>query len=121
MKNKELTNYQRYLANVKNRGYDKLSSPKQKESIDDLIAEGDRLLEEESKAIVSTASVSSTPPKERATSTNPYRQARLKILSEMDPEKRSFIEQLEKAHNTDHYQYTDFVKQIQKLGDQLSQ
>ena len=39
----------------------------------------------------------------------------------MDPEKRTLIERLEKEGKTDSCQYKDFVTQIQKLGDKLSQ
>ncbi len=117
----ELTNYQRYLNNVNQRGYTNLPIPDHIETIAELIAEGDRLLKQEAKAKAPKAARRSTKPKEVETSNNPYRQARLTILSEMDSEKRNLIERLEKEGKTDSPQYKDFVTQIQKLGDKLSQ
>lgn len=117
----ELTNYQRYLNNVNQRGYTNLPIPDHIETIAELIEEGDQLLKQEAKAKAPKTAKRSAKPKEVETSNNPYRQARLTILSEMDSEKRNLIERLEKEGKTDSYQYKDFVSQIQKLGDKLSQ
>lgn len=115
-KGEELTNYEKYLANVKHRGYSHLPIPDHEESIDELIAEGNRLLEQEAqKAAKSQAAV---PPE--VSSDNPYLRARKKILSEMNEEKRKLIERLEKEGKTDSYQYEDFVAQVRKLGDSMT-
>lgn len=112
----DLSNYQRYLNNLKIRGYENLPQPNHQETIDELIAEGNRLLEEDAKKSKTSPKVKSkTPP-----SNNPYVRARNQILSEMDPEKRKLIERLEKEGNKDCSQYKDFIEQIRKLGDQLS-
>lgn len=116
-KNTDLTNYERYLNNLKIRGYDKLSPPLKEESINDLIAEGDRLLEAEAKKSTVKAKKSTS---NTTTSNNPYRQARLKILSEMDKSQRTLIETLEKEGKKDSREYLEFVKNISTLGDKLS-
>lgn len=118
-KGEELTNYEKYLANIKHRGYDHLPIPDHEESIDELIAEGDRLLEQEAQKKTTTTPKAPTLPT-KASSNNPYLQARLKILSAMDPEKRQFIERLEKEGKKDTRQYQEFIQEIQKLGDKLS-
>lgn len=116
-KSEELSNYQRYLANVKHRGYANLPIPDHEESIDELIAEGERLLEKEAQMKSSPrAEVTSKP-----SPSNPYLLARKKLLEEMDSEKQKLIERLEREGKTDSYQYQDFVKQIMTLGDKLSQ
>lgn len=119
-KGEELTNYEKYLANIKHRGISII--PDHEETITELIAEGDRLLAEEAAASKPDPSDSAvpTPTKKIAESSNPYLRARMTILAEMDSEKRKLIERLEKEGKTDSYQYTDFVSQIQKLGDSLT-
>ncbi len=109
-KGEELTNYEKYLDNVKRRGYEHLPIPDHEETIDELIAEGNRLLEQDAK----------TTPPTTTSSDNPYLLARKKILSEMTEEKRKLIERLEREGKTDSYQYEDFVKQIYKLGDSMT-
>lgn len=113
-KGEELTNYEKYLANVKHRGYEHLPIPDHEETIDELIAEGNRLLEQEAKKTPSQA------PPPTTTSDNPYLLARKKILSEMTEEKRKLIERLEREGKTDSYQYEDFIQQIRKLGDSMT-
>lgn len=119
MNGNDLSNYQRYLHNLKHRGFDvnPLPIPPNEPSLDELIAEGDRLLEEEAKANLQKKKTKSSS---KSKSKNPYHQAREKILSDMDPEKRKHILRLEKENKKDSYQYEDFLKEIQKLGDQLS-
>lgn len=114
-KGEELTNYERYLANVKIRGYSNLPIPDHEESIAELIAEGDRILEREAKKNTTKASTPSTKPPVN----NPYFQARLKILAAMDPEKRELIERLEKEGKKESRQYQEFIQEVQKLGDKL--
>lgn len=116
-KGEELTNYEKYLANVKHRGYEHIPTPDHEESIDELIAEGNRLLEQEAQKKSTTQPV--TPPTTPSTD-NPYLRARKKILFEMPEEKRKLIERLEKEGKTDSYQYTDFVAQVRKLGDSMT-
>lgn len=116
-KGEELTNYSKYLANVKHRGYEHLPIPDHDESIEELIAEGNRLLEQEAqKKSTSQPSVPPTTP----SSDNPYLRARKKILSDMTEEKRKLIERLEKEGKTDSYQYQDFIVQVSKLGDSMT-
>ena len=111
----DLTNYQRYLNNLKSRGYENLQLPDHQETIDELIAEGNRLLEEDEKK----NKISPRVKKSASPSSNPYVRARNQILSEMDPEKRKLIERLEKEGNKNCAQYNDFIEQIRKLGDKL--
>ena len=119
-KSEEMTNYERYLANIKQRGISSL--PNREETLTEIIAEGDRLLAKEvaTPPAATTDAPISTPTKKIAESSNPYLRARLTILGEMDSEKRKLIERLEKEGKQDSYQYEDFVKQIAKLGDKLS-
>ena len=116
-KGEELSNYEKYLANIKHRGYERLSIPDHEETIDELIAEGNRLLEQEAQKAIKTQAAVPTPT---PSSDNPYLRARKKILSEMTEEKRKLIERLEKEGKTDSYQYEDFVAQVCKLGDSMS-
>lgn len=115
-KSSDLTNYERYLSNVKLRGYANLPIPDHEESIDELIAEGDRLLEQEAKK----KTIAKSSPSTKSTSNNPYLQARLKILSAMDPETRQVIESLEKEGKKESRQYQEFIREVQRLGDKLS-
>lgn len=117
-KGEKLTNYEKYLANIKRRGYSNLPIPDHEETIDELIAEGNRLLEQEAQKKATTPKAPTLPTK--VSSNNPYLRARKKILSEMTEEKRRLIERLEKEGKTDSYQYEDFVAQICKLGDSMS-
>lgn len=116
-KGEALTNYEKYLANVKHRGYEHLTIPDHEESIEELIAEGNRLLEKDSeKKTTSQAKIQPSKP----ASGNPYILARTKILAEMTEEKRKLIERLEREGKTESYQYEDFVVQIRKLGDSMT-
>lgn len=114
-KSEELTNYEKYLNNLKHRGI--TNPPDHEESIDELVAEGNRLLEQESQTKSTTQSKVSPI---NIPSDNPYLRARKKILSEMTEEKRKLIDRFEKEGNTDSYQYKDFVAQVRKLGDSMS-
>lgn len=110
----DLTNYKRYLNNLKHRGIN--SPPDHEESLNEIIAEGNRLLEQEAQTTSTKSKVS--PP--NTPSDNPYLRARKKILSEMTEERRKLIDRLEKEGKTDSYQYKDFVAQVHKLGDIMS-
>jgi len=114
--NEELSNYNKYINNLKQRGYKNLPPESDlNQTLTDAIKEGDNLLELEEKSKNSLNTNSSTP-----TSTNPYRKAWIKIVSEMDAEKKRFIERLQKEGKLDSYQYEDFIKQVAKLGDEYS-
>lgn len=113
-------NYAKYLNNLKTRGYEHLPSPLKVPTIDDLAAEGAKLLEEEGVKDLPP----STPAKENLemalgkNSKNPYVRARVKVLSDMPTTRRERILKLEVEKNLDHPDYKDFVKMVRKLGDE---
>jgi hypothetical protein len=91
-----------------------------------LAAEGMKLLEAEERAI--------KKPKVRNTneqtkldtvlgmiSKNPYIRARHMILEKMSLARKKELEDMEKSGNTDNKKYQDFIKEVAKLGDSLSQ
>ena len=117
-------NFKKYYDNLAARGYDKLVPPNHEETLEELIAEGNRLLEAETKK-----PVEKTPqPCEKkrlqdtlaADSKNPYVRARNKILNDLPKERRERIEAMEQTGHTDNATYEEFTKMITKLGDKFS-
>jgi hypothetical protein len=119
---KNNVNNDKYWESVKLRGYDKLPQPTHVETIEELAAEGERLLQAEGKLPTPTPSNDSKRLQDTlaAATDNPYVRARVKILNDLPKERRERIEQMEKAKNTDNLIYDQFVKMVVKLGDQLS-
>lgn len=111
----------KYLQSVKDRGYDKLPKPDHKETLAELIAEGNKLLELESKKTKKTFPVKSSLENSlAATDSNPYIRARAQILKAMPAWRQKEIETMESTGNTDNRFYEDFVRSVTDLGNQLS-
>lgn len=89
-------------------------APPKEESLSDLIAEGNRLLEQEEKIIKKSA------PSSLKNESNPYIRARAEVLKKMPSWKRNEIATMEKEHNLDNPYYDDFVKQVRILGDSFN-
>ncbi len=83
-------------------------------TIDQLIAEGDLILAQESKE-KNKKSVEPLPK-----SKDYYRQARLQLLKGMDFKKIRMLQTMEKEHDTNNNIYQNFVDEIIKLGDKIS-
>lgn len=83
-----------------------------------LVAEGDALIEKESKK----SKKESSPPSEtnKPTSLNPYAVAREKVLAKMDEWHKKEILRMEAEGNKDNRFYDEFVRKVRELGDTLS-
>jgi len=91
----------------------KTNLPPKQPTISDLVAEGNRLLAEETKE-------KPAPIEVPASTENPYIQARNMVLKKLPEWKRHEIENMEKSGNLDNDYYRDFVHQVAVKGDQLS-
>lgn len=131
MATKNEKNFDKYKANLKKFGHDNLPMPDHKETIPELLAEGNRLLKEEEKAKKSTTKklqVEDTKPLDTALglkSPNPYIRARTQILQKWmkDPKlqwKAKEVERMENGTNPKDQFYNEFVILVEELGDKLS-
>jgi hypothetical protein len=87
-------------------------------SIAQLVAEGNLLLEEETKTAVVTKKKS--VPVEIGPKVNPYQSARLIVLKKMDAWNRNEILRMEKENDINNRIYDEFVTQQRIEGDNLS-
>lgn len=108
------------LASLAHRGIKSIDS--QEITIDQLIAEGDLLLEEEakSKPIVPAKEIPTKQKTPISNKSNYYLQARLQLFGEMDPKKVAMIKKMELAKDTNNDVYQCFVDNVVSLGDKLS-
>lgn len=85
-------------------------APSKPVPLENIIAEGNAILEKES------------PPKPEfpSTPTNPYVRARIEVLKGMKDWRRREVEEMEKTGNLDNKYYMDFVKEVAQLGDKYS-
>ena len=108
-----------YLASVKARGYENLKPYKRNMSIDDLAAEGMKLLEVD--VILPVTPKKSLEDALGDKSDNPYIKARTQILNQMVLSRKERILKIEQDKTTEHsFEYKAFVEQVRKLGDELS-
>lgn len=118
------SDYQKYLASLKHRGYENLPRPDHEETIDELIAEGGRLLELDELNKKKTQSAAPPPPtpapKKVVSSENPYLKARKMVLKEYGEEKAKMILKMEADKDIDNGIYTCFYQRVTELGDKLS-
>ena len=120
--------FERYQKHVKEHGYDKLKKTIKDQSINDLIAEGNKLLKKDipkESAKEPTKEIPIVLPKSLdtntgETSTNPYIKARIQVLKTLKPWRRSEIETMEREKNIDNKFYQEFVDMVITLGDKLS-
>lgn len=80
-------------------------------TIDEMIAEGDKLLSENNSG-------SNTEPIPKTK--DYYRQARLQLFQNMDAKKISMLQKMEKEKDTNNGIYQNFVDEVIKLGDKIS-
>lgn len=135
--NKTEANLERYKAQLKARGYDKLipltNPPKNNNDLMNVLAkEGNVLLQQEALAKAKVA------PKEAFTekpalspakkleqtlgmnSKNPYIRARIQVLKDLATDRRDYILKLESEGHLNDRRYTEFVKMVATLGDRFS-
>lgn len=113
-------NFQKYQNRIKEIPSN-LPVPDHVETLDELIAEGERLLkldEKKAKSMPDERKRLDSTLEEK--SPNPYIRARAMILKKLPPANRKQILDMEASGNTDNHQYTTFVKKVVKLGDSLS-
>lgn len=119
--NSNVPSLDKYLQSVKDRGYDNLLMPTHKETIAELVSEGNKLLELEVKNPSKKPTVKSSLENSlAATDSNPYIRARAQILKAMPAWRQQEIEEMESKGNTNNRFYEDFVKNVTDLGNQLS-
>lgn len=122
-------NFRRYTARMSRLQKEKLT-PSPELPIDQLIvalcAEGMLLLEAEEKAKAAPA----MKPKDEAKrlhstlaagDPNPYVRARAQVLSKMTDAEHKRIEEMEKTGDTKNHMYSNFISEVSKLGDKLSE
>ena len=103
------------------RGITPLAMNAPEQTIAELCAEGDKLLEAEIEFKIKSPS----PAKALETalgekSPNAYVRARSQILKEMKPWQQKEIETLESTGQTDKFAYQEFIKSVIDLGDKFS-
>lgn len=92
-----------------------------KETLQEVLLEGARLLEEEEKLKSSTKPLPTPPtPKPQVSPSNPYLRAKNEILSKRDDAYKKLIAKMENGELPKNRIYDDLVKEIVKLGDKLS-
>ncbi len=88
----------------------------------DSVKEGEILIlvEEKLKDKAAGTEAKKLETKLGSSSPNPYIRARCEIISKMPESRRLAIEQMEKGEKPKNHVYDDFVKEVTKLGDKLS-
>lgn len=117
------SNLNKYKKTLKKLGRDKLKPLEKELTIEELCAQGLKEMDAENSKTSTPLSKKESQVLETALgamSTNPYVQARVKILNDLPPAKREQIQKMEETKNTDSKTYDEFVKMVVKLGDQLS-
>jgi hypothetical protein len=100
----------------------KLLRPDHEESLAELIAEGNRLLAEETKnPLKKPVSNDSVKLQEKlgSMSNNPYVRARTEILKKMTPEARAILEQMSSGKKDKDNRWETFCSAISKLGEKF--
>lgn len=114
--NKSQKNSEEYINSLKARGYNNPTPPpKKQESLIDAMKEGEALLEQDE-----TTSEKVVPVIINHKNENPYRKARVQVLSELPEWRRKEIETMEANNNKNNQFYADFVRMVHELGDTLS-
>ena len=84
-------------------------------TISQLVAEGDRIIQEEAEEQVKKMSTA-----EEISSKNPYIKGRIDVLKKYPAWKRNEITEMEKNGNINNHSYDRFVKDVEEAGDKLS-
>lgn len=113
----------------KNLSRHNLPIPDHKETIQELVAEGNKLLEQDEKNSSSTVAKPSVSPAPTAPvlssdSKNPYIRARIQLLNQWKKDPRTAwkaeeIENMERKKETNNRHYDEFVHEVRLLGDTL--
>lgn len=90
-----------------------LTPPSKLPSIDELAAEGLKLLNEEIKP------VKKTKLEKTITENNPYALARKQIMDKMEQFERNEILKMENENRKDNNTYRNFVKKTMEIGDEI--
>lgn len=98
-----------------------LPQPDHEETLAELLAEGQRLLDEEEKLKKPKDESKQLESKLGSTSLNPYVRARHEILTKMADTQKKIIEKMEKGELEKDSRYDTFCKQVAVRGDQISQ
>lgn len=106
-------------------GRQNLPKPDHKETLDELIAEGNRLLALEEKLSKKMKKAIVTEEKKleiklATNSSNPYVRARIDILNKMSEVERSIIEKMEIGTFPKDSRFDHFASEIRVLGDTYS-
>jgi hypothetical protein len=106
-------NLKKYRERLKQFSQEDLTPPSRELTIDEIAAEGEKLLAK-----------SSTPPpvevKRPVSKNNPYFQARNQLLAKYPDWKQGELLKMERERNTNNRFYMEFVEEVIFLGDQLS-
>jgi glutamyl-tRNA reductase len=123
-------NFKKYQETVIARGYTSLKSQKLPKDINDIMKalakEGQELLDrEELNKCKQSLPITSSPSKDleqalASKDVNPYIQARGQVLKNLTEEKRNRILEMERTGHIENGTYQEFVRMIQKLGDNFS-
>jgi len=99
-----------------------LKPTKRPVTISEMVAEGEKLLAEDLRVKKATIATPEKAPKADIppTSSNPYVQARHKVLQAYPQWRRNEVAEMEKTGNLDNQFYAAFVKEVSVLGDKLS-
>ena len=119
-----------FINKMKQLSAQKAKATKRDQTIAEMVAEGNRLLEEEERE--KNSKKKPEPPKPQPDETtklestlgsiseNPYIRARVQLLNKMTPEARKVIERIEKGELERNHVYDRFVHDVALLGDNLS-
>jgi hypothetical protein len=122
------SNKDNFKDDEKNLSRRNLPIPDHKETIAELVAEGNRLLEQDEKkpSPVVKPSVLPVPtsPMLSSDSKNPYIKAIIQLLNQWKKDPRTAwkaeeIENMKKKKNTNNRHYDEFVHEVRLLGDTL--
>jgi hypothetical protein len=99
-----------------------LKPTKHQPTIAEMIAEGEKLLAEDLQVKKAIGTSPEKPPKANIppTSSNPYLQARHKVLQAYPQWRRNEVAEMEKTGNLDNKFYAAFIKDVSIEGDRLS-
>jgi len=110
-------NFKKYQDHLKNQMRNGLTSPDHKETIAELVSEGNHLIGETTNPPLSKKKLNGILG---ATSPNAYVRARTKVLLDLPLWRRHELERMEKNGDLDNRFYTEFVQRVMEYGNYLS-
>ena len=112
-------NFKKYQTRLSEYKPEDLVPPTKALTIDDLAAEGAKLLGDTKIAPTATPVVEAK--KLKITTDNPYVQARLTVLKKYPQWKQVELTKMEECGNLNNRHYEQFVKEVIELGNHLSE